>query len=198
MDNSLISQFQKAMDEDQPGDGKSVFFTDGDVRVEEDLLDRNDSTGEYGFGALEEIIREGWSVCAPLSGELRVISDAEERYAARTSDRVLEVVLISFDEAKLAFDQEAGLTVLSSDDPYWLPQGMQQKYEKLALYLGLRELDSEVFAGYELLLEDYFGHAYRVGWLGRGNMTQIASEAFQLFQSFTVIFDLDQWLSEHE
>ena len=198
MDSEMIARFHTSMEEIQSGKGKSVIFEDGSVSIAEDILNDDQETGEYGFGALEHVERDSWSIDAPLSGEMSIICDNNDQFIANADDRVLEICSASFDEEKNRLDSESGLKDVSDEFTGSMTEVFPVNYNRVVIYRGLREYEGRVYAGYVFLAEDYFEHTYQVAWFGQGNMNRIQAEAFQAFGQFAVVFDLDQWLEMKE
>ena len=75
---------------------------------------------------------------------------------------------------------------------------LREKNNHVCIFNGLRKYAGGLFAGYSMILEDAFGHAYQIGWFGTGNMSRIKTEAEEVFRGFTVKFDIEQWLKENK
>ena len=198
MDPEMVAGFHNSMEEIRTEEGKSVIFEDGSVTIAEDILNENQVTGEYGFGALEHVERDGWKIDAPLSGEILTVCDDIDRFIAKADNRVLEICSASFDEEKNRLDSESGLKDVSDEFTGSMTEVFPVNYNRVVIYRGLREYEGRVYAGYVFLAEDYFEHTYQVAWFGQGNMNRIQAEAFQAFGQFAVVFDLDLWLEMKE
>ena len=52
-------------------------------------------------------------------------------------------------------------------------------------------------ACYVILLHDEFDHAYKLTAAGTGNLSELKASAVQICSTFTIVFDLDEWLKNH-
>ena len=74
---------------------------------------------------------------------------------------------------------------------------MLTHYNNGALYKGFEDVNGTFMACYIRFCHDEFGHAYKLTAAGTGNLLELKHDAGELASTFTVSFDIDEWLEQN-
>ncbi|MGI6012300.1 MAG: hypothetical protein ACOX8H_12535 [Ruminococcus sp.] len=188
IEEAAVKEFQKLMNEDQKGDGKSVFWDGSQAKVAEDRQDiPNVLDGRGGFQSFETIKKEQWSMKLSQKKEYETVSDQEEDYRLKGEGWYLEIVKKEFQEGRQEMENSPAMEEVTEKE---LNRNVKERNEKAALYRGLVEVDGSVLAGYTLLAQDYFGNSWQVGYYGMGNINEVKAQALRTIDSFQPNVDL--------
>lgn len=181
MENELENLFD-LLDKDEVGNRKSVYW-DGNTAymVADEYDDNNISDGKYFHGA-EYLTKELWMINIEGLSDYEVVFDEETHVLYKGENWQFEVKLTNKQE-----EIEATIENLKND-PYLR---VKSEEDKNVVFEGIREFDGRNYAGYDMTINDYFGHYYEVSYFGIGNMDDIGIMTSRFEQQFTVNFNLD-------
>ncbi len=182
MNNQMVEQFQKLMDEDKAGDGHSVEW---DGKKAQNIKDEQDnpqiSDGRTGFVGLDKIQKTKWSVKIDQSENYKVVSDEEDNFKIESEDWCLEIEKTDYDLAIEKLKKASALKVMPENE---IDKNIREYNNRVSLFRGLKENGEQVYAGYTLVVEDFFDNSYQLSYFGKGNMNKIKGNAAMVFGAF--------------
>ena len=183
MTSEKLEQLIETWNSDVSGDGMSLYFENGEILSREDERDLPDFTMDFEKGQLKSVESPNWNMRYYVTedGETTVTDDGYFEYVE--SSRRYEIAPV---------DSLAAISEMDDD-----AQDFSNAYSIDRIYRGFSEYDGQEMACYVILLHDEFDHAYKLTAAGTGNLSELKASAVQICSTFTIVFDLDEWLKNH-
>ena len=195
MTSEKLEQLIETWNSDVSGDGMSLYFENGEILSREDERDLPDFTMDFEKGQLKSVESPNWNMRYYVTedGEMTVTDDGYFEYVEPS--RRYEIAPIDSLAAISEMDALPGFTQLDPDSVD--AQDFSNAYNIDRIYRGFSDYDGQEMACYVILLHDEFDHAYKLTAAGTGNLSELKARAVQICSTFTIVFDLDEWLKNH-
>ena len=195
-------QLMNSWNSDITGDGNSLYYEDGEIISKEDQRDLPNTTMDFSTGYLRKITASGWHVSIPIheegdpenEGSDNIVIESDS-YEYKENARYYAVDPVTdLDSEIQALDEMTSLTDITDSDA---AQDLRGHYICDRIYRGFFDVNDTVNAGCILLTHDEFDHIYKLTVSGTGNLSEIEYDAAQVFATFMIDFDLDEWIEKN-
>lgn len=185
-----VENFFYLMEQNEVGDGKSVYWDGISATEVEDEFDSSDlQDGRWNISG-EQVITVGdiFEFAYPDSlDSITVLSDSAEDYHLYTEEYDVHIQQISYEEEVQDASKEENLKRIEEE---LLSEHQTKYFEEYQLYLGIVDTEKGNYAGYTLFFKSNLAdRAYCISVNGTGNMEDIKIVALYVMNHFEVLFE---------
>lgn len=185
MKKELVLEFQNMMNEDIAGNQMAVQWNGEQTTLIKDTMDDIEVLdGRNGNYAYIDVEKDTWFTKLPDTKQYQIHVDQEKCFIVEGDYWELEITEVNLEETVQELLDDPWMQAVTKQD---LSQTVKERFEQAALYRGLKQCKKGIRAGYVFILQDYFGNAWKLSYVGTGNMNQIKADAMMIFENFRTI-----------